>query len=320
MRRGAVGALALALAPAACQRPAAPASSAPAPATVTATAAATTPDARAAAADEGQRAGAGDDERPIDRRRPPPPDVASPPPDVETTPSGLRTRVLTAGTGARHPAATDIVEVQYTGWRKSGGFFEGTGPSERIRLDRAEIVPGLSEGIGLMVEGERRRLWVPFALAYGARPNHANAPAEDMTYDVTLLRIVPLPPTPADVGAAPSNARRSRSGLRYLPLRRGAGGAHPAPDGFVRLRETMWTPDGRLFFTSLRHADIVRWPVADLLPGVAEAIEMMVPGDRWRLWLPGALAYGERTPGESPPPFAPPRGPIIVDVVLFGVE
>jgi len=66
-------------------------------------------------------------------------------------------------------------------------------------------VPGLDEGIGLMVEGEKRRMWIPFALAYGAQPHHVNAPQEDMTFDVELRRIIPRPATPDDV-AKPARA------------------------------------------------------------------------------------------------------------------
>ncbi len=249
----------------------------------------------------------------VDRSRPAPPDVGNPPPDVQVRPSGVRTRVLKPGTGTRHPAATDLIEVFYTGWRRSGGFFEGTGPNERIRLDRKEI--------GLMVEGEKRRFWIPYSLAYGARLNHVNAPKEDMTYDVELLEIVPLPPTPraSELAAAPRNARRTVTGLRYVYLKHGTGTARAGSDSVVRFQQSMWTPDGRLFFTSLRHADVVRWPVADLIPGVQEALKLMVPGDRLRLWLPGKLGYGEKEPSETPLPFAPPLGPIVVEVELFGV-
>jgi peptidylprolyl isomerase len=257
----------------------------------------------------------------VDRSHPAPSDVGNAPSDAQVRPSGVRTRVLKPGTGTQHPDAADLIEVFYTGWRRSGGFFEGTAPNQRIRLDRKEIVPGLDEGVGLMVEGEKRRFWIPYPLAYGARPNHVNAPKEDMTYDVELLQIVPLPPTPPapELVAAPRNARRTKSGLRYVYLKQGKGTAHAGGQSFVRLQESMWTPDGRLFFTSLRHADVVRWPVADLIPGIEEAVKLMVPGDRLRLWLPGKLAYGEKAPGETSLPFAPPLGPIVVEVELFGV-
>jgi FKBP-type peptidyl-prolyl cis-trans isomerase len=48
----------------------------------------------------------------------------------------------------------------------------------------------------------------------------------------------------------------------------------------------------------------------------------MVEGDKWRLWLPGNLAFGERRPGQpgqEAPPFGPPLGPVVFDVELVEI-
>ncbi len=247
-----------------------------------------------------------------------PADLAQPPADAVKLPSGVVTRVVTPGTGAQHPTATDYVEVLYSGWRRNGVLFEGTG-DEPVRLDRADIIPGLDQGIGLMVEGEKRRLWIPFALAYGARPNHVNAPQEDMTFDVQLLRIVSIPPAPTDAARPPRDARKTRSGLVYRYLNRGTGTRHPGKDSWVQVDQTMWTPDGRLVHTSRRSTRVARIPVSELIPGWREAMLLMVEGDRLRLWMPGKLAFGEPIPGQDPLPFAPPPGPLVMDVELLKI-
>jgi FKBP-type peptidyl-prolyl cis-trans isomerase len=252
--------------------------------------------------------------------RPAPPDVANPPAGAQATPSGLRTRVLRAGSGQRHPTQDDFVEVAYTGWTRGGRFFEGTGDGESIRFDRTKLIPGLDEGIGMMVEVERRRLWVPYALAYATQPHHVNAPSEDMTFDVQLLRIVPIPPVPQDVARVPRSAIRKKSGLVYRYLKHGNGTTHPASasDARLSMQWSMWTPDGRRIFTSLLVKDVVQVALGAMTPGMQEAARLMVEGDKLRVWLPGRLGYGDPIPGQDQLPFAPQLGPLVIDMELFG--
>jgi FKBP-type peptidyl-prolyl cis-trans isomerase len=127
---------------------------------------------------------------PTPRAAPPAPsDVAAPPADAQRTPSGLASKVLQPGTGTRHPAATNTVQVHYTGWRaENGEMFDSSltrGEPASFPLNR--VIAGWTEGVQLMVEGERRRLWIPENLAYGGRPG---APAGMLVFDVELIRIV----------------------------------------------------------------------------------------------------------------------------------
>ncbi|MDH5493312.1 MAG: FKBP-type peptidyl-prolyl cis-trans isomerase [Myxococcales bacterium] len=119
---------------------------------------------------------------------PAPADVAAPPADAERTASGLASKVLTAGTGTRHPLATDTVEVDYTGWTTDGEMFDSSvsrGEPAQFPLDA--VIAGWTEGVALMVEGESRRLWIPEELAYRGQPGR---PAGMLVFDVELLRIV----------------------------------------------------------------------------------------------------------------------------------
>src|SRR5580692_8824828 len=99
-----------------------------------------------------------------------PADVAAPPADAVKTPSGLASKVIRPGTGKAHPANTDHVTVQYTGWTTDGKMFDSSvprGEPATFRLDR--LIPGWTEGVQLMVVGETRRLWIPEPLAYKGR-------------------------------------------------------------------------------------------------------------------------------------------------------
>jgi FKBP-type peptidyl-prolyl cis-trans isomerase len=118
---------------------------------------------------------------------PAPADVAAPPPNSLKTTSGLSTRVLEKGTGQRHPRATDTVVVHYTGWKTDGVMFDSSvqrGEPSEFRLNG--VIPGWTEGVQMMVEGEKRRLWVPARLAYEGQPEK---PQGMLVFDIELIDI-----------------------------------------------------------------------------------------------------------------------------------
>jgi peptidylprolyl isomerase len=118
---------------------------------------------------------------------PAPPDVASPPASSLKTTSGLSTRVLEKGEGQRHPRATDTVVVHYTGWTTDGAMFDSSverGQPSEFRLD--EVIPGWTEGVKMMVEGEKRRFWIPAVLAYAGQ---SGKPQGMLVFDIELIDI-----------------------------------------------------------------------------------------------------------------------------------
>jgi FKBP-type peptidyl-prolyl cis-trans isomerase len=118
---------------------------------------------------------------------PAPADVAAPPEGATTTSSGLATRVLTPGTGTQHPRANSRVTVHYSGWTTDGKMFDSSVTrGESITFGLNQVIAGWTEGVQLMVEGEKRRLWIPERLAYGGRPG---APKGMLVFDVELIKI-----------------------------------------------------------------------------------------------------------------------------------
>jgi peptidylprolyl isomerase len=80
------------------------------------------------------------------------------------------------------------VEVHYTGWTTDGKMFDSSLAHGRpARLNLTRVIPGWSEGLQLMVEGEKRRVWIPERLAYKGRPG---APQGMLVFDVELIRIL----------------------------------------------------------------------------------------------------------------------------------
>jgi peptidylprolyl isomerase len=118
---------------------------------------------------------------------PAPSDVAAPPADATKTASGLATKVLTHGTGTEHPRANSRVKVHYSGWTTDGQMFDSSvARNEPISFGLNQVIPGWTEGVQLMVEGEARRLWIPEKLAYGGQ---RGAPQGMLVFDVELIKI-----------------------------------------------------------------------------------------------------------------------------------
>ena len=118
----------------------------------------------------------------------PPPDVAAAPADAVRTPTNIASKVITPGQGTRHPRPNSQVTVHYTGWTTDGRTFDSSvsrGEPATFGLD--EVIAGWTEGVQLMVEGEKRRFWIPARLAYEGVPGR---PQGMLVFDIELIRIV----------------------------------------------------------------------------------------------------------------------------------
>lgn len=116
-----------------------------------------------------------------------PSDVAAPAPDASVTSSGLATKVLEPGAGTRHPGPNSRVRVHYTGWTTDGQMFDSSvARNEPIAFGLNQVIAGWTEGVQLMVEGEKRRLWIPERLAYRGQ---RGAPQGMLVFDVELIKI-----------------------------------------------------------------------------------------------------------------------------------
>jgi FKBP-type peptidyl-prolyl cis-trans isomerase len=121
------------------------------------------------------------------RQIPPPADVAAAPKDATVTATGLASKVMAPGTGTRHPRPNSRVTVHYTGWTVDGKMFDSSvARNEPSTFGLDEVIPGWTEGVQMMVEGEKRRFWIPAGLAYANRPD---APQGTLVFDIELLKI-----------------------------------------------------------------------------------------------------------------------------------
>ena len=108
---------------------------------------------------------------------------------IETA-SGLQYKVITAGTGTAHPGATDKVKVHYHGTLLDGTVFDSSVErNQPISFGLNQVITGWTEGVQLMVVGDKTRFFIPANLGYGNRATGKIAPGSLLIFDVELLAI-----------------------------------------------------------------------------------------------------------------------------------
>jgi FKBP-type peptidyl-prolyl cis-trans isomerase len=241
---------------------------------------------------------------------PTPADVAEVPADAKKTASGLASKVIEAGTGKTHPARTDRVTVDYSGWTTDGKMFDSsltTGKAATFPLDK--VIAGWTEGVQLMVAGETRRLWIPESLAYKGKEGR---PQGMLVFDVKLISFTEPPTqTPTDFRRPSSAAKRTVSGLSYQVLKPGGGRHHPTETSTVAVYYSGWTTDGKLFDSSLERGQPATFALSHVIPGWTEGVQLMVEGEKTRFWIPESLAYQGQGPA---------YGDLVFDIELIKIK
>ncbi|HBK92011.1 MAG TPA: peptidylprolyl isomerase [Parvularcula sp.] len=224
-------------------------------------------------------------------------------PNVKTTASGLQYEVLTEGPeGGATPAATDLVDVHYVGTLIDGVEFDSSrarGAAARFPLN--QVIPGWTEGVQLMSEGDRYRFFVPSELAYGetGTPGGPIGPNEALIFDVELLKVTNAERNAenaakfmADNGKK-AGVKTTASGLQYEVLAEGkAGGRQPTDASKVSVHYEGKLVNGTVFDSSYARGAPIEFPLNAVIPGWTEGVQLMSEGDKYRFYIPPALGYG----------------------------
>jgi FKBP-type peptidyl-prolyl cis-trans isomerase len=114
-------------------------------------------------------------------------------------PSGLMYKIMHNGFGKR-PAPNDIVTVYYTGSLINGAVFDGTEEGLPAQFKASALIPGWTEALEMMREGDQWHVVIPANLAYGARGagNGAVPPNQVLVFDVTLVSVTTPKEEPKD--------------------------------------------------------------------------------------------------------------------------
>ncbi len=241
---------------------------------------------------------------------PTPADVAAPPEDAEVTESGLASKVLQTGTGDEHPNEAARITAHYTGWTTDGEMFDSSfNRGQPLRVELNKVIDGWTEGIQLMVAGEKRRLWIPEKLAYQGR---AGRPVGMLVFDVELIDFTNPPETPPDVAAPPEDAEVTKSGLASKVLEAGTGEEHPKKSNRVKVHYSGWTTDGQMFDSSVIRGQPATFGLTQVIKGWTEGLQLMVVGEKRRFWIPEKLAYKGQANR--------PQGMLVFDVELLEIH
>ena len=115
--------------------------------------------------------------------------------------------------------------------------------------------------------------------------------------------------------AAKTGAKTTESGLVYSEITAGEG-ASPGATDKVRVHYHGTLRDGSVFDSSVDRGEPAEFGLSQVISGWTEALQLMKVGDKWRLFLPPTLAYGE----QSPTPAIPPNSALIFEVELLEIR
>jgi FKBP-type peptidyl-prolyl cis-trans isomerase FklB len=112
--------------------------------------------------------------------------------NVITTTSGLQYRVISHGTGKQKPSEKDTVKVHYVGTLLDGTEFDSSyARNEPAEFGLANVIPGWTEALQLMVVGDKFQLFIPASLAYGEGGAGQKIEPNALTiFEVELLEIL----------------------------------------------------------------------------------------------------------------------------------
>lgn len=116
------------------------------------------------------------------------------------------------------------------------------------------------------------------------------------------------------------NAKRegvktTESGLQYEVIKE-SDGAQPGPDDVVTVHYEGSLTDGTVFDSSIKRGTPIDLPVSGVIPGWVEGLQLMHVGEKYKLYIPSELAYGE----QSPSPLIPANSVLVFDLELLDIK
>lgn len=249
--------------------------------------------------------------------------------DIKETESGLQYIILSEGEpDGASPGPRDRVVIDFDGRTSGDQTFHSTfDDGTPARAGVTQFPQGWSEAVQRMSEGEEIVAFVPNDLAFKNQGAGIIRPGEDLIIRIILRSVEPAPePVPVSVEAwaefTPWDSSRPEvvktgSGLEYVVIESGSeDGRNPGlTDAAVVHYEGRLNDTGDVFDSSFSRGEPAQFEPRGVISGWTEALQLMRPGDRWLLHIPGDLAYG---PMGSPPKI-PPNAALNFEVELLDV-
>ena len=126
-------------------------------------------------------------------------------PNVQKTESGLLYEIITPGSDKKATSLKDEVRVKYRGDLRDGRDFDNNyekPDTARFALNR--VVKGWGEGLQLVGEGGKIKLYIPSDLGYGAMGRRGTiiGPNEPLVFEVDVIEVIPAAPAEPAADAA----------------------------------------------------------------------------------------------------------------------
>ena len=249
-------------------------------------------------------------------------------PGVVKTGSGLEYIVLASGPAdGETPSLRSEVTIHYEGHLNADNskFDSSFDRGETASFPVGGVVPGFSEALQLMRPGDSWLVYFPSELGYGARGSRGAVPPNaDLVFEIEMKSFNSPPNITQEAWAkftpwnsAAPEVKKTTSGLEYVVLESGpAEGALVAKEQDVEIfYEGRLASGGEAFDSAFERGQTEVFPVAAVVPGFSEALQLMKPGDRFLVHIPSELGYGARgTPGGP----IPPNAALIFEILVVG--
>jgi FKBP-type peptidyl-prolyl cis-trans isomerase len=257
-------------------------------------------------------------------------------PGVVTLPSGLQYKVIVPGTGVT-PKSDDYANVNYIGYHMDGRELDSSYKlGKPVTVPIAGLIPGWAEALLHMKEGAKWELYIPANLAYGKEgvPGFIQ-PDETLHFQVELVKVRTAKEIAkirlqkfkdqesyrlkneqflADNGKNPGIVTTA-SGLQYKIVKKGTG-RQPQLNDTVEVNYRGTLIDGTEFDSSYARDESAVFPVAKVIKGWTEALQLMKEGAKWKIYVPASLAYGSDGAGDK----IRPDSTLIFDVELVSIK
>lgn len=255
--------------------------------------------------------------------------------DVQVTESGLQYKILAEGDG-KTPTKDGFVTVHYRGKFIDGTEFDSShGRGEPATFPVGRVIPGFTEALLLMQEGDTFEVTIPSELGYGENgagggliPGNSTLIFElELIEAMTEEEVATLQQRRIEAAAAEGrefldqNAKNegvqtTESGLQYRIIEDGSGKS-PTEASQVTVNYSGKLINGEEFDSSYRRGQPASFPLNGVIKGWTEGLQLMNEGSKYEFFIPYELGYGERGSGSGS---IPPYATLIFIVELISVD
>ncbi len=240
--------------------------------------------------------------------------------DTLKTPSGLKYIILKENKAGDKVALGTIAEFHFSGFFNDGKLFDSSverGKALQVKMGQNQLFSGWEEGLSLLRNGEKAKLIIPAALAFGEKGYPPTIPANaDLIMDIEILSVkkIVVPPL-FDIKGI--EAKTTASGLKYYEVKKSGSLIKAEAGKKVKVHYSGYFADGKMFDSSVERGEPIEFLLGQgqVILGWDEGIALMSVGDKLRLVIPYALAYGET----GRPPSIPAKADLTFDVELVSV-